>query len=123
MSNVMIIEDNLSELSLYQQKLEEAGFTVFTEFDGQKGLEQVLKEKPHVLLLDMGLPHMSGLDVMKEIRKNMWGMTVPIIVLTEHDCKEEMLNEILQYKPSFYVVKSKTSADEVVEKVKKILGN
>ncbi len=118
----MVIEDDLNELSLYQKKLEESGYTVFTEFDGQKGLERVIKEKPHVLLLDMGLPHISGIEIMKEIRKNMWGMTLPIIVLTEHDCNEEMLNEILQYRPSFYVVKSETSADDVVEKVKKVLG-
>ncbi len=123
MSNIMVIEDDLNQLSLYQKKLEESGFTVFTEFDGKKGLERVIKEKPHVLLLDMGLPHISGIDIMKEIRTNMWGMTLPIIVLTEHDCNEEMLNEILQYRPSFYVVKSETTADDVVEKVKKVLGS
>lgn len=121
MSTVMIIEDDLNELALYRDKLKEAGYTVITEYDGEKAVEQIMKEKPHVLLLDLGLPHKSGIEIMKEIRTNMWGMTVPIIVLTQHDCNDETINEILQYNPSFYVIKSKTSADDVVEKVKKIL--
>lgn len=121
MPTIMIIEDDLNELNLYKNKLEEAGYTVLTEYDGQKGLDRILKEKPDVLLLDLGLPHVSGIDIMKELRRNIWGMTLPIVVLTQHDCSEETINEILQYDPSFYIVKSKTSADEVVEKVKKVL--
>lgn len=122
MSKIMIIEDNLTELMLYKKKIEEAGFNVITEYDGQKAIEVLLKEKPDVLLLDLGLPHMSGIEVMKELRKNIWGMGLPIIVLTQHDCNEETINEILQFNPSFYIVKSDTSADAVVEKVKKVLN-
>lgn len=123
MATIMVIEDDLTELSLYKKHLIEAGFTVNTEYDGQKALDRIIKEKPDVLLLDMGLPHISGIDIMKEIRQNSWGITLPIIVLTQHDCTDDMINEILQYNPSFYIVKSKTSADDVVEKVKKILSN
>lgn len=119
----MIIEDDLTELALYQKKLEEAGYTVSTEYDGQKAVERILKEKPDILLIDLGLPHVSGTDIMREVRKNIWGMTVPIIVLTQHDCSDETLNEILEFNPSYYVVKSKTSPDQVVEKVKKINAN
>ncbi len=123
MLNVMIIEDDLTELALYQKKLEEAGYTVSTEYDGQKAVERILKEKPNILLINLGLPHVSGTEIMRQVRNNMWGMTVPIIVLTQHDCSDETLNEILELNPSYYVVKSKTSPDQVVEKVKKINAN
>jgi DNA-binding response OmpR family regulator len=121
MGTIMVIEDDLTELTMYKKKLTEAGFTVSTEYDGQKALDRIMKEKPDVLLLDMGLPHISGIDIMKEIRQNTWGISLPIIVRTQHVCTDDMINEILQYNPSFYVIKAQTAPDDVVEKVKKIL--
>lgn len=120
MQRVMIIEDDLTELQIYQKQLEEAGYTVMTEYDGQKAVDRILKEKPDILLIDLGLPHVSGTDIMREVRKDMWGMSLPMIVLTQHDCNDETINEILQFNPSYYIVKSKTSPDEVVEKVNHI---
>ena len=120
MITVMIIEDDLSLLALYRDRLKTAGFTVLTEYDGQKGLERALMEKPQVLLIDLGLPHMSGLEIMKQIRNDSWGVAVPIIVLAQHDSNDDILNKILEFKPSYYLVKKDRTADEVVERVKQL---
>lgn len=76
---ILIIDDEAKIVEICQDYLKAAGFSVITSLDGQGGLDKARKEKPDLILLDLMLPGMDGLDICRELRKE--GNT-PIIMLT-----------------------------------------
>lgn len=76
---ILVVEDEEKILDLIKKYLEKEMFTVVTAADGKEGLKKAMAEKPDIVVLDLMLPEMSGVDVCKEIRK--YNKT-PIIMLT-----------------------------------------
>jgi two-component system alkaline phosphatase synthesis response regulator PhoP len=79
MSTILIIEDEIELAKVLRSYLEQAGFTVFTAQRGDSGLANWEQKHPDLVLLDLNLPGMDGLDVAREIRRK---STTPIIMLT-----------------------------------------
>jgi len=77
---VLIVEDDDSMLAALRDGFEYEGYTVALARDGSAGLRLAVEARPDVIILDVMLPKMSGLDVCREVRKE--GNTVPIIMLT-----------------------------------------
>ena len=65
------MEDDPFLLSMYSTKFELEDFQVISANDGQKGLDFALKEKPDIILLDILLPKMNGLEVLEKINENL----------------------------------------------------
>src|SRR6202167_3579003 len=82
MSNprILIIEDEPDLLRGLALNLEAEGYSVLTASRGDAGVEQALRERPELILLDIMLPGMNGLDVCRELRRR--GFDAPIIMLT-----------------------------------------
>jgi two-component system alkaline phosphatase synthesis response regulator PhoP len=80
MPKVLIVEDDDSMIAALRDGFEYEGYTVSLARDGAAGLRQVSETAPDLIILDVMMPKMSGLDVCREIRKG--GNTVPIIMLT-----------------------------------------
>ncbi len=76
---VLVIEDEIKILEMIKKYLEKEMFIVTTAIDGKQGLEKALTELPNLIVLDLMLPGMSGLDVCREIRKK---NKTPIIMVT-----------------------------------------
>ncbi|MGB9673912.1 MAG: response regulator [Anaerolineales bacterium] len=79
MATVLIIEDEAELVKVLRSYLEKGGFQVITALRGDTGLETWRREKPDLVILDLNLPGMDGLDVAREIRKK---ANTPIIMLT-----------------------------------------
>ena len=79
MARVLIIEDEMQLARVLQAYLEKAGFEVRTAYRGDTGLEWFYREKPDVVLLDLNLPGMDGLDVARAIRR---AGDTPMIMMT-----------------------------------------
>jgi DNA-binding response OmpR family regulator len=79
MKKILVIDDEPKIVQLARDYLEHAGFEVVTAYDGKTALAIVRAEKPDLIVLDLGLPEMDGLDVTRSIRKF---SNVPIIMLT-----------------------------------------
>ncbi len=79
MSTVLVVDDEPRIVQLARDYLEHAGFDVLTAADGPAGLSAARTRGPDLVVLDLGLPRMDGLDVARAIRKN---SAVPIIILT-----------------------------------------
>ena len=79
---ILIIDDEVAIRNVLKLSLESNGYTLAEATDGKKGIEKTSSFHPHLILLDLGLPDMNGLDVLKELRQ--WSR-VPIIVLTVTD--------------------------------------
>jgi DNA-binding response OmpR family regulator len=76
---ILIIDDEAKIVEICQDYLKAAGFQVATALDGLGGLEKARKEKPDLILLDLMLPGVDGLDICRELRKE---SNTPIIMLT-----------------------------------------
>lgn len=89
---ILIVEDDLDILRLLKRELEEAGFEVLAYDSGMRGLTAVREEEPDLVILDLGLPDISGQEIARRVRRT--GDT-PILILTAADevgTKVEMLN-------------------------------
>ena len=79
MAKILVVEDDLSTIQFMEPELLHEGFDVCTAMDGRSALTVFENENPDLVLLDIMLPVMDGLQVCKEIRKS---SSVPIIMLT-----------------------------------------
>jgi len=82
MKRVLLIEDDRDIVELVRYNLEREGFQVASAMDGASGLAQIRKTPPDILLLDLMLPKLSGLDICKEIRRDTTLNKLPILMLT-----------------------------------------
>lgn len=114
---ILVVDDEPSIVTLLQFNLEQAGFQVITAEDGEEGIRSVKAEKPDLIVLDLMLPKMDGMQVCKELRQEKWG--IPILMLT---AKDDELDKILglELGADDYLTKP-FSPREVVARVKAIL--
>ena len=116
---VLIAEDELSILNPLVETFADEGCKVIEAEDGAEALSLAMKEKPDLILLDIMMPKMSGLDVLKDIRgSGVWGRQVPIIVLTNVLMEDKATTEAVTRKPTYYVLKNGWKLSEVVEEAK-----
>lgn len=95
MKTALIIEDNDNNLELIRFILQQAGYRVRFAMTGMEGVQQALTIPPDFIILDIQLPDINGLEVLKRIRANPVGQTVPIIAMTSYAMsgdKERLLN-------------------------------
>lgn len=79
---ILIVEDNELNMKLFNDLLEAHGFETVTTRDGTEALDIAIAEKPDLILMDIQLPEVSGLDITKQIKQNDDLKDVPIIAVT-----------------------------------------
>ncbi|MCK5021987.1 MAG: response regulator [Candidatus Pacebacteria bacterium] len=120
---ILIVEDEEIMLNSLVEKFTIEGFDILIAKDGERGLEVALDKKPDLILLDIILPKMDGMTMMRKLRKeNNWGKDVPIILLTNLTSDDSITEGVARDNPTYYLVKTDWSLNEVVEKVKERLG-
>ena len=119
---ILITEDEKSLRDALHHKLENNGFEVLEAKDGVEGLEKSLNQHPDLILLDLAMPKLNGLGMLRELRNDEWGKTVPVIILTNISSDSEKMNkEITELEPTYYFIKTNKSLEEIVEKIKEKL--
>ena len=114
---VLVVEDEMSIATLLKYNLEQAGFNVLIAHDGREGLNTIVAENPDLVLLDLMLPSLDGMEVCKEVRS--LRINVPIIMLTARDDEfDKVLG--LELGADDYMTKP-FSPREVVARVKAVL--
>lgn len=98
---VLVVDDEKAIVDILKFNLEKEGFQVNTAYDGEQGMESFRKEEPDLIILDIMMPKINGLDVCKMIRKE---SSVPIIMLT---AKAEEVDKVLglEFGADDYVTK------------------
>ena len=79
---IAVIDDCKSMVAMLKEFLESRDFTVFVAYDGYSGLDIVEKELPDVIILDIFMPGMDGIEMLNELKKNDDTKEIPIIFLT-----------------------------------------
>jgi len=117
---ILLAEDEefLSKALVY--KLKGEGFEVFSAHDGKEALNIARKEKPDLILLDIAMPKISGLEVLEEIKNNKILKKIPVIMISNLS-QEKDIKESISRGACSYMVKSNFSMKEIVEKVKEQL--
>ncbi len=118
-TNILIIEDEKDLAQLVMYNLEQEGFRGKVEYNGSDGFDRALREIPDLILLDLMLPKMNGLEVCRMLRSNAKTKSIPIIMLT---AKGEEIDRVLGFEMGTddYIVKP-FSPRELVLRVKAIL--
>ncbi len=119
---LLIIEDEVALHDVLIDRFTSEGYNVLEAMDGERGLELALEKKPDLILLNLLLPKMDGMTVLRKMRDtNAWGKEVPVIVLTNLNPDDEIIKTVNEDQPAYYLVKSDWPMDEIVKKVKELL--
>jgi DNA-binding response OmpR family regulator len=116
MKTVLVVDDEPKIVQLARDYLEHAGFAVVTAADGRAALDEVRRRRPDLVVLDLGLPRLDGLDVTRSIRGD---SNLPIIMLTARDDEVDKLVG-LELGADDYLTKP-FSPRELVARVKAVL--
>lgn len=89
MTRILLAEDNEDNFNMLARRLTRQGFVVIGAENGEIAVEKANSEAPDIILMDISMPIMSGLDATREIRDNPATRSLPIIALTAHVSKKD----------------------------------
>lgn len=112
---ILVVEDEKSLNNILQKALQHAGFETTAAYDGEAALDILSKNKFDLVLLDILLPKLSGVDVMSEMSKR--HDLTPVIAVTNLG-REEARKEVMDLGAKNYLIKSETPIAEIVRQVK-----
>ena len=114
---VLVVEDEAPAALALCDKLEHEGFQVFKAENGRAGLELALAKHPDIILADLKLPEMDGMEMIRQLRNDSWGKDAKVIILTNIS-DVSRVEEAMLHGTFFYMVKGDSSMTDVVAKVK-----
>lgn len=121
MQTILIIEDETSLLELYADLLSSEGFDVLKASDGEEGLRMAQQQDWDLLLLDIMLPKLDGLEILVRLKKeNILNDSRKVIVLSNLDT-ENVVSECLKHGAVEHLAKSAVTPQAVVSVVEKYL--
>jgi len=120
MKKILIVEDEETLANVISDKLSQEKYRTFIARNGRDGLDAALKEKPDLILLDIIMPVMDGLAMLKELRQDKWGSTAKVIILTNLT-EAETTAEAMEHGVHDFLVKTDWKLEDIVKKVKDIL--
>lgn len=120
-NKILLIEDDPMIVRMYQRKLEKDGFKLTLSFNGEEGLAALKKEKPDLILLDIMMPKMNGIETLKAVKADPLFKDIPVVILTNLGDRSEDVQKCKELGAEDYWVKANISLKEVSERIKKIL--
>jgi DNA-binding response OmpR family regulator len=117
---VCIIDDDANIREIYLMKFNLEGFDVSVATNGEEGMRVIRETKPDIILLDIEMPVMNGMDVLEQLHTDTTLVTIPVIMLTNQD-NEEAFRQVGKYHTRFYIIKSLATPQKVVDLVREAL--
>jgi len=118
---ILLVDDDLTLVEMYSERLKAAGYKVEVAHDGQACLDIVKQNKPDLILLDIMMPKMNGLDVLKTLKADPATANIPVVLLTaliqELDKVKAITNQAVEY-----YVKSETMPGALIKQISRILS-
>ena len=121
MTKIAIVEDDAVISQMYRMKFEADGFEVQLANNGKRGVALVEAFLPDIILLDLQMPVMDGVEALEIIRKHSWGKDIPVIILTNLG-EEESPKQLRSLGIHSYIVKANLTPRQVVTRVKEALN-
>ncbi len=117
MTTILLVEDDKNQRLLYEQELRNEGYEIVTASDGKDALEKVQEKLPDIVIMDINMPEMDGIEAMgKLLSKN---KEIPVLINTAYSNYKE---SFMSWAAEAYIVKS-SDLSELKEKIKEVLAN
>ncbi len=113
---VLLVDDDPSITNPLSERLTGAGHTVFVAHTGTEGLAIAVKEHPDLTLLDIMMPQMNGWEMLEELKKDDWGKTASVVILTNMDDMDNV-SQAVAHEAHEYIIKGSWTMDDIVRKV------
>ena len=118
---ILLIEDDDLIRDLYKRQLDLAGLSTDGYANGQTGLEALHKAHYDLILLDILLPDINGLEILKQIKQDPNTKTTPVVLLTNLG-QDEIVKQGFNLGAEGYLIKLYYTPEKVIEEVRNILG-
>lgn len=118
--SILLVDDDLTLREMYSERLKAEGFSVEMARDGEEALRKATDLKPNLILLDVMMPKVNGLDVLKRLKEQPDTSEIPVIVLTALIQDREKMESITRGADD-YIVKSETMPGDVIAKIHAVL--
>jgi len=119
MANIIIVEDDLTLANIYKKSLEEGGHVAEIVGDVE-AVNAIKAKKPQLVLLDILMPNVNGLDILRELKSDSEVSAVPVLLLT-NVAENESIAKGLEYGAYGYLLKSETTPDQILSRVNRTL--
>ena len=120
-ATVLIVDDEAMVRDLYRVALEHAGYKVVEAADGEAGLELAITVGPDMILLDVRMPKMNGIEMLRRLKESDATNEIPVVVLSNFD-EPSVVRESLELGAHGYLVKVGTDPRELGNVVEKVLN-
>lgn len=114
---VLIVEDEEPLAKALASGLGGNEFEVITASNGEEGLKAALENKPSLILLDLFMPKMDGITMLKKLREDSWGSKVKVVILTNLEDREKLASAV-ENRVYDYLIKSNWNIADVLKKVR-----
>jgi response regulator RpfG family c-di-GMP phosphodiesterase len=119
---ILIVEDEISERKALKDKFTREGIDIIEAVNGEEGLKTAFKKHPDLIVTDILMPKMNGMEMIKKLREDKWGQSVPIVILTNVEAERKDVQKIKKdHRFACYLIKSGWKIQDIVDKVKKEL--
>lgn len=118
---ILIAEDDRFMANICRQKFEEAGFSVLLAHDGHDVVEQLILNPPDVVLLDLMIPGLDGVGVLKFLRSRERLRNLPVVVISNSSHFSGVVQEALQAGATHFISKAESSPTSMIEEVFKAM--
>lgn len=119
---ILVIEDSPELADSLEDMLSFKGYVALKTQNGKEGLSLALNEKPDLILLDLRLPDIDGFAVLRELRKDTWGKTARVLILTASDTSDDIPTD-LGIAPDQILHKSHWGIDNIAARIEGELLN
>jgi len=119
---ILVVDDEDSVREIYRHEFINNGYTVVVAADGEEGLLKAGEEVPDIILLDIMLPKMSGIEVLRALKENELTKKIPVLLLTNLG-EETIIKEGFELGADGYLLKVSYTPAQVVEEVKKFFAD
>lgn len=118
---ILMVEDEEVLRGVLKEKLQENDFATLEADNGEEGLGIALRNHPDLILLDIMMPKMDGLTMLKKLREDVWGKEAQVIILTNLSGNDGV-SEALNQGVFEYIVKTDIKIEDLLIKIKGHLG-
>jgi two-component system alkaline phosphatase synthesis response regulator PhoP len=119
---ILLVEDDRFLRRACEASLRQRGFTVLTAADGEEGLRRAREEAPDLVLLDLLMPRLGGVEVLRALRADERTRAMPVLILS-NSSREQDVAEIERLGVSGYLVKANLSLQALAERVTALLAD
>ena len=116
MKTILLVEDDKNQLLLYKQELSHEGYNIITAEDGQEAVKKVKEHTPDLIVMDINMPKMNGIESLGKILSD--HKKIPIIINTAYSSYKD---DFMSWSADAYIIKS-SDLKELKDKIKELIG-